>query len=42
MKDESYQSHNNSDETENSEKNNDGDETKVEAENESKEDKGTT
>ena len=31
-----------SDETDNSEKNNDGDETKVEAENESIEDKGTT
>ena len=41
VKEEAVQSENTLDETNNSEKNNDGDETKVETENESKEDKGT-
>ena len=42
VKEEADQSDDISDETDNSEINNDGDETKVETENESKEDKGTT
>ena len=42
VKEEANQSDDTLDKTDNSKKNNDGDETKVETENESKEDKGTT